>query len=221
METPSQEPENVETYDTPTENAATSPAAEAAPAEKPRRGFFARLFNPETRFGRFMRSATRILATVVGLFALGMLAVYLLLYRPSQQQLAQTRADLDQAQAALSTAQAERDDAQAKNDDLAPRLKTAEAHVTLLQAGADVAAARMALLKEDPAAARKALADTPALLDKLAPDLNRVDANLADTLKTRLDLALGEMAKDPELASSDLAIVADRLSEAETTLFGK
>jgi hypothetical protein len=91
--------------------------------------------------------------------------------------------------------------------------------VLLLQVHEDVNAARLALAEDNPSAARQALSGTQDLLDQLAPTLNTADPDLAETLKTRLDLVTGEMSKDPEIAASDLTIVSDRLTEVEGSLF--
>ena len=78
---------------------ATPSAEPQKPVKKPWLGrLLYAMFSPNTRLGRFMRPVLRWTAAIVGLFGLGMLATYLLLYTPAAQQLAAARAALQSAQ---------------------------------------------------------------------------------------------------------------------------
>lgn len=180
----------------------------------------------ETRFGRFMRTMLRFLATVLGLFALGLLAGYLLLARPLDQQARSLRADVENANASLAAAEAglesARQDAarlEREASGLRDDLRTAQARILLLRASADVAAARMELALNRPAAAKQALETTPAALTELQASLPGPGAEQVKAIAARLELSVGEIDTDPRLASSDLEILIRQLDELEASLF--
>ncbi|MEJ5203364.1 MAG: hypothetical protein WHV66_14145, partial [Anaerolineales bacterium] len=90
LETPNPEQENVEEQPAGMEQPVvksesvveTPPESVSEMSAAPRKGALYVLFSPETRMGRFLRPLVRWLAIIVGLFALGFLTAYLLLYRP-------------------------------------------------------------------------------------------------------------------------------------------
>jgi hypothetical protein len=204
--------------------AVVTPVAEPQkPAKKPwlYRALYATL-SPQTRLGRFMRPFLRWTAAIVGLFALGMLATYLLLYTPATQQLAATRTDLQSAQqqaaktsATLAAAQTNLADLQTRYDQSQAALKKAGIRVSLLQVANQVAAARLALDSRDGATAQKALADARTFLNQVLPDVKSADANAATQLDSRLTLAVSEL-NDPTTAQADLAILATKLSALDS-----
>ena len=189
-----------------------APAPEkTAPPAKPSGG----LFNPRTRFGRFMRGLTRVLAIIVGLFALGMLATYLLLYRPLDDQAAKLKAELAQDRQQIAQLQADLDQSRqdaarltAANQSLGQNADQAKARQALLAALAAVNEARYHLAAGDTPAAQAALAGVPTGLNSLgaAPSAGVQDA------RSRLDLVNQELTRDPKTAASDLAILADQIS---------
>jgi len=204
---------------------ADMPAAEPPkPARKPwLYRFLYALLSPETRLGRFMRPFLRWTAAIVGLFALGMLAAYLLLYAPAARQLTAARAELQAAQqqasstnAALAAAQKNLADLQARYSLSQGALKKAGVRVSLLQISNLVAAARLALDNRDGAAAQKALTDARFILDQVLPDVESTDANAATQLDSRLTLVVSEL-NDPATAQADLALLATRLSDLDNT----
>jgi septal ring factor EnvC (AmiA/AmiB activator) len=206
--------------------AAVTPAAEPEkPAKKPwlSRALYA-TFSPETRLGRFMRPFLRWTAAIAGLFALGMLATYLLLYAPATQQLAAVQADLQSVQqqaaktsSSLAAAQTSLADLQTRYDQSQAALKKAEMRVSLLQVANQVAAARLALDNRDGAAAQKALADARTILNQVLPDVKSIDANAATQLDSRLTLVVSEL-NDPTTAQADLVILATKLSTLDSAL---
>ncbi|HVN53994.1 MAG TPA: hypothetical protein VMT46_06655 [Anaerolineaceae bacterium] len=196
--------------------------APAAPAKKPRSGVLNFFFNPDTRFGRFNRATLRVVATVVGLFALGLLSAYLLLYRPAQQELQQTKADLARANQRLDSLQTDLDQARLAQEnsnrssqELSGQTEMANNHVLLLQAMNKANLARLALAKNDPAGAEQALKDAPAILLKLNPAISAENGDLAKSIQTRLNLALNEIRSDPRTATSDLGILNDQFLDLE------
>ncbi len=202
------------------------PAAEPPkPAKKPwlYRSMYATL-SPETRLGRIMRPVLRWTAAIAGLFALGMLATYLLLYAPTAQQLTAARADLLSAQqqvaktsSTLAAAQTNLADLQTRYDQSQAALKKAGMRVGLLQVANQVAAARLALDNRDGVTAQKALADARTILNQVLPDVKGIDANAATQLDSRLTLVVSEL-NDPATAQADLAILATKLSTLDSAL---
>lgn len=215
-----------------------SPAAEEAPVlgeaggtptELPKPPLFRRvmgfLFNPETRLGRGMRTAVRIAGVTVGLLAMGFLAAVLLLWRPSQQTLERTQAQLTDTQAQLSQAQeqaasletqltaarADRDQAQS----LAARSQTRAQVLKVLYA---VTTARMALERRDGQMAHKSLEDAQAQLNESLPSLKALSPADAERIASRLDLARSELPRDPATAATDLEILDRWLLELEAAL---
>lgn len=211
-----------------TSAAVVTPAPAAEPQTPPKKTWLYRFLyatlSPETRLGRIMRPVLRWTAAIAGLFALGMLATYLLLYAPAAQQLAAVRADLQtvQQQAAatsstLAAAQKSLADLQTRYDQSQAGLKKAGLRVSLLQVANQVAAARLALDNRDGAAAQKALADARTILNQVLPDVKNADANAATQLDSRLTLVVSEL-NDPATAQADLAILATRLGTLDSTL---
>jgi hypothetical protein len=204
--------------------AVTPPAVE--PPKPPRKPWLYRvlyaLLSPETRLGRFMRPVMRWTAAIVGLFALGMLAAYLLLYTPASQQLAAARAELQSAQqqagktnSTLAAAQKNLADLQTQFDQSQAALKKAGMRVSLLQVANQIATARLALDNRDGAAAQKALADARTILNQVLPDVRSTDASAATQLDSRLTLVVSEL-NDPATAQADLAILANKLSTLDS-----
>ncbi len=183
------------------------------------------LFNPETRLGRGMRAAVRIAGVTVGLLALGFLAAVLLLWRPSQQSLERTQAQLADTQAQLSTAKeeaasletqltaarADREQAQS----LAARSQTRAGVLKVLYA---VTTARMALERRDGPVAHKSLEDAQAQLNESLPGLQALRPADAERIAGRLDLARSELPRDPATAATDLEILDRWLLELEAAL---
>jgi type II secretory pathway component PulM len=215
-------PEDVSPVETP---AAVPPSAEP---QKPARSwlyrFFYALLSPETHLGRFMRPVLRWTATIVGLFALGMLATYFLLYTPAAKQLAAARAELQSAQqqaskmnTTLAAAQKSLANLQVQYDQSQAALKKTAIRVSLLQVSNLVASARLALDNRDGASAQKALTDARTILDQVLPDVQGIDANAATQLDSRLTLVVSEL-NDPTTAQADLSLLAARLSELDDVL---
>lgn len=203
-------------------------AAAAGAEEQPRRGWLYRLFSPETRLGRFMRPLLRLLALIVGLFALGLLAGYLLLYRPAAQALEAARADLQAVQQQLSDSEAQRTDLQSRLQSLQQdyeesqaALVEANARVQILKALPYLESARTAIAGNRTAAARTALESAQAEIDLLLPLVQADNPDLATQIETRLKLVLSELAQEPRTADMDLRTLIDRLEKLEKELAGQ
>ncbi len=216
-----------------------SPAAEEAPwlgeaggetpAAPPKPSIFRRvmgfLFNPQTRLGRGMRAAVRIAGVTVGLLALGFLAAVLLLWRPSQQTLEHTQAQLTDTQAQLSQAQEQAASLEAQltaaraNQEQAQSLAArSQTRAQVLKVLYSVTTARMALERRDGQMAHKSLEDAQARLNESLPGLQALRPADAERIAGRLDLARSELPRDPATAATDLEILDRWLLELEAAL---
>jgi len=98
-------------------------------------------------------------------------------------------------------------------------LKTATAHLTLLQVQVDVSTARLALSLKDVEGAKAALFNTQQRLDNLLPRIAIFDPNLAKSMPQRLSLIVSGLKRDPETAKIDLELFTKDLLAIEAALF--
>jgi hypothetical protein len=184
------------------------------------------LFNKESRLGRFNRAATRILAFILGLFALGLLAGYLLLFRPLQQQHAQLQTEFDKTRAtATALSDAQKTDQQnlatlqAKEKDLTASLAQANDHIHLLQLFGLVRQAQLGLDAKDTVGVRQLLLQIRTELVKSSTLIDQAGPNRSNMMIARLDLILGELESAPTTAVADLTILAANFTQTESDLF--
>jgi len=182
------------------------------------------LFSPQTGFGRFNRSLVRWVAAIVGLFALGLLAAYLLIYRPTQQQLDTTQVELKKVQgqvlfvqSTLGSTQKALEGVQTQYQQSQAALKKASLRVHLLWVLNYVNSARLALLNKDGGAAQNALNSAKSELDAAVADLQAFDPAAANLIVTRLGLVISEL-NDPATAQADLDILYAKLLEVDNAL---
>ena len=212
-----------------TEQQPTAETPAVPPAvEKPKQGAVSKvlnfLFSPQTRFGRFMRTLVRWLAAIVGLFALGLLVTYLLVYRPTQQQLDTTQGELKavqqqllDVQATLTSTQKGLQDAQSQYQQSQAALKKASLQIHLLWVLNYVNSARLALLNKDGGAAQNALNSAKSEMDAVMADLQTFDPAAANLISTRLSLVISEL-NDPPTAQADLDILYNKLVDVNNAL---
>lgn len=204
-----------------------TPAAPPA-GEKPKQSAVSKvlnfLFSPQTRRGRFMRSLLRWVAAIVGLFALGLLVTYLLVYRPVQQQLDATQVELKgvqqqllDVQATLTSTQKGLQDVQGQYQQSQAALKKANLRVRLLWVLNYVNSARLALNKKDGGAAQNALNSAKSEIDGALADLQAFDPAAANLVSTRLGLVISEL-NDPATAQADLDILYNKLVDVDNAL---
>jgi molecular chaperone GrpE (heat shock protein) len=189
-------------------------------------GLLYHLFNPETRFGRFMRSFTRVTGVIICLFGFGFLTAYLLLYQPRLNEMNQAREEvkamtekLNQAEGTLSAAQQYLNETNTKYEQASARLETEENHNAMLRLLAEVNNARAALASKDGASARLILQNTRKLLDGYLPVINAHSPEMAVSFDARLTLVQNEFSRDPETALADLKLMADNLLDLEKILY--
>ncbi|TLN24848.1 hypothetical protein FDZ74_02705 [bacterium] len=166
--------------------------------EKPRRSWFSStmhyLFSKDTAVGRFMRPLLRWTAFVVVLFSAGLLTMYFLRVRPTEQlwaqtaaQLMTTRAELENAQEFVTTSQSEVSDMQTRVQTAEATARTASQHLLLTTLRNDIATARVALIADkDVAAAILNISAAELDLQALAPAIDDVNATLAIELQDDL-----------------------------------
>lgn len=211
------------------------PAGETFPAKLPPKPsliqrLFRFLYRPDTRLGRFMRKATRWAAIGVSLFALGVLAVYLGLYQPVEQERSQIKATharlvqtVTSAEVTLEAARRNLAEEQARsqrlNSEQGSRLDNAASYSNFLQLLNQVNSGRLALAKKDGAAAVIAFREMRTTFAKFLPLVQAQDAALANGLKALFDLAQADLSRDPRLAQEDLDRLYADLLKLESMLF--
>ncbi len=183
------------------------------------------LFSPETRTGRFMRRTLRVLAVVVGLFALGLLVAYLLLYRPTLQQLenanrqaTQTASELQKARQDLDSARKNAQTNQTQLGDVQSRLEVEVARSQILRSMNSITQARMALQANNKAGAVKNLDTAKGYLQTILPLLTKLDSQQAETLDALFTLTKTDLDRDLKLAAQDLDRLQSELERAETNI---
>lgn len=158
------------------------------------------LFSKESKVGRFLQKALRILALIVGFYALGVLTIYIMLYMPTHKDLLNTRAVLVQTQTTLQQKQAVVDQQEKDISDLA-KLR---ARVSALQAVNQVSATRQSLALKDTPSAKLALDQAEQILTTAAPQFAKLNVGNDSSFKTLFDLARKDLERDPHLADQDL-----------------
>jgi hypothetical protein len=202
--------------------------APPTPPKPERRNLVYTLLSNETRGGRFMRPLLRWLAAITGLFALGLLAGYILLYQPTQKQLDGALVKLNdltqsvtQKEKTQLSNQMDRDQAlkalQQSQDDL----KKAASENDLLVVLSGVNSTRVALVNKDGQTAKILIDQTQTDLSRALSYINTQDKNQGDLLKTRLDLASKELISDPQAALADLDKLSVDLNDLRLKLFKK
>jgi chromosome segregation ATPase len=183
------------------------------------------LFSPETRTGRFLRGLLRTLALIVGMFALGLLAGYLLLYRPTIQQLngarvqaTQTAGNLQKTRQDLATAQQDLQTAKSQVGDIQTKLDVEVARGQVLRAMNAVTLAQMAVMSNDKAAAVKNLDTAQGYMQAVQPVLEKRDAQQASTLQALFTLTKNDLDRDLKLAAQDMDRLQSELDRAENNI---
>ncbi len=200
----------------------------ATPPPLQRHGVVYKTLSPETRTGRFMRPLLRWLAAIVGLFALGLLAGYLLLYQPAQKQLDSALLQLNQLNQNITqkdksqvSAQTDRDQALKSLQQAQADLKKASSENDLLVVLSGVNSARVSLVNKDGQTAKNLIDQSQADLTRALVYIETQDKTRADLLRSRLELASKELVSDPQAALADLDRLAADLNDVRLKLFKK
>jgi hypothetical protein len=176
-----------------------------------------------SRRGPFFRSFLLWCIGLLGIFALGIAATWILQVRPrletsiqlerEREELATQAADLHAALETLAPLEAE-------NKALQARLDETQAHLLLSLVISDVASARIALSQDDVAGASTSLAGTARKLQEMTRFPDVIDPETLEGLQARLGLLLGEIEIDEFAARSDLEVLANNLALLEKSLYG-
>lgn len=231
-------PSEAQPESTPAETTGTksTPAAREAaqllypplPQKQKRKHVLEYMFSSETRSGRFIRTLLRWLAATTGLFALGLLAGYLILYQPTQNQLEAAQSKLKQANQTVSQKDQSVQSAVAETTQMQQSLQQVRADLTkatsendVLMVLVSVSNARVAVVNKDGATAKAAIEQAQVDLTKAQVFIEGIDKTKFDVLKTRLDLAAKELLGDPQAAQTDLDKLAVDLTDLRQKLFKK
>jgi outer membrane murein-binding lipoprotein Lpp len=188
-------------------------------AEKPQK---------KERFQRILRLALIGLAVIVAVFLAGFLTNHFVRYSPMEAELSQTKqsvADLqsqvDDLSAQLTAANDRISALEQDKDNLQAELDSANLHIELLGTLVELKTAHIELQNDNLSGAKVALSGTAARLETLKPLVETVDANLAASMQTRLNLILDGMDTNSPTALTDLGLLAKNLQSVETLLFVK
>ncbi len=199
-------------------------APELKTPSAPKRALYS-VTSPETRTGRFVRGLLRTLAMIVGLFGLGLLAGYVLLYRPAAQQLDNahrqatlTAADLQQARQDLDSARQNQQTAQTQAGDVQARLDIEIARSQILRSMNAITQARMAIQANNKAGAVKSLDTAKGYLQAIQPLLSKRDSQQAATLEALFTLTKNDLDRDLKLAAQNLDRLQSELERAEANV---
>ena len=219
-------PENQASSSQPTKAVELPPnAPPPKPQGSPVGRFFRHIFSPTTRTGKIVRPVVRGLAAMVGFFALGLMAGYILLFQPIEQKYRQAQSQLDAAEVALEEKQgdlneaaltligadAERKVAVEERDRLKGRL-------AVWQAMSQVANVRLALARKDNASAKLSLSELETHLTAALPIWENLDAADATAFKRLMELVKGDLARDAALADQDLERLVSELMLVDQAL---
>ena len=202
--------------------------------------------SPETRTQRIFKASLRWVIGVLIIFALGFMSAILLLYVPErdakshlemEQTQAETRiealeSEIIQLEDEISNFEAKEEAHSIAYEELQvllegersknqSELATANLHILILSALADVNAARVALMNEDGAGAKVHLTNTSETFEALKESVGPEQRDKVLAMQNRLALVIAELDEDPSVALSDLEVLANNLTMLENTFFAK
>jgi len=183
-------------------------------------------------FQRTLHLALIGLVSVVVVFLAGLLTDHFVRYSPMQagltRNLTQTQAELSQAKQSTVDLSAQRSAAndrisalELNKENLQADLDSANLHIELTRTLVELKTAHIELQNDNLSGAKVALSGTAARLEILKPLVEMVDANLAASMQTRLNLILDSMDTNSPTAQADLGLLAKNLQSVETLLFIK
>jgi cell division protein FtsB len=191
------------------------------------------------RFQRILLLALIGLAAVVVVFLAGFLTDHFARYSPMKaeltENLTQTQDELSQAKQSTADLQSQMDNLSAQltaandrisaleqdKESLQADLDSANLHVELIRTLVELKTAHIELQNDNLSGAKVALSDTAARLETLKPLVETVDANLAASMQTRLNLIMDSMDTDSPTAQADIGLLAKNLQSVETLQFDK
>ena len=171
------------------------------------------------RFGKFIRTALRLLVLSLVMFAAGFLLAYFLLYQPTMKQLEDNRADLQTTSAALETKNAEYLDLKSQYDDLVGNATKIEDRASLALALRSLELADLGVQKKNNVVVRTQLQLTRKYLDELLPYLQaQGQQEMADELVGLMKTAETELVRDPQAIGPAVENLMDALESLNEVL---
>jgi hypothetical protein len=223
-----EEPNKTESQKAETSGSSAPVAGPAAPAGKPKEAKKGRLdwvFNKESKLGRANRAIVKTLGWLVGLFALGFLAAFLLLYMPlsqDYQQLVeknqQTGKQLQEAQKQLQIAKNDYQTLQKNNSQTQTEADKLKMLSDTYDINEQVFQVQMALQQHDSQGAVYAFKKLQKNFETYGPTVKQIDADLAKAIEARLKVIEVELSSDAKTAQMDLETVNKNLQDVKTKL---
>jgi multidrug efflux pump subunit AcrB len=191
-----------------------------------------RYFDRSTRSGHILHTAFIHIIVAGVAFAIGMLVMYLWLYRPIVSQLSISRDETAAVTTELEQARTEheqtRQELQAAESEILNledivatqehQLERDQTRIHLLRVMYHSKSAQMALQNREQAGARRSIQEARTELDAALPEIETEDVEVARSLTLRLDLVSNGMARDPTTARADLEILINNLILLERLL---
>jgi len=189
----------------------------------------------ESKLQSFLRRLIRWAAGILIIFGLGLITGIYGFYKPATQEanrkIENIEIDLNSAidnSEELKIQISDRDEKistlqpyKSRNDELLVEQSNLYLHIAILDSRVDVANALLEINQENIAQAKIILNQTEKTLDRIN-DLLAQDLKVAVTeMKTRLELILGEIDRDPYAAQSDLDVLEEQLLHLEDSLITK
>jgi polyhydroxyalkanoate synthesis regulator phasin len=169
-----------------------------------------------SKAGLFAKRLLRRAVLWLGIFALGIVATWLVQVRPRAMEATDLKSEVQQLQDQVSDLEASLDElkgVEAERNEL-------ELHLSLLDILVDVSAAQLAINDGNFDTAQAALTDTDTKLSDLAGVLEQDYQETIDGMQSRLALALEEINQDAFAAESDLEVLRNSILALERSLFG-
>ncbi|MGH2607280.1 MAG: hypothetical protein ACRDG5_11880 [Anaerolineales bacterium] len=166
---------------------------------------------PPSRMSRFGAMLLRWGAGLGAVFALGIIATWLVQVGPRTREITRLKADLEAANRDLTAAQAELEELRPLEEEF----RRSEQRRLVLHVLVDIIRAQGALAQSDESGARQALRETSDRLAALGDSLGPAFQTRIVTMSDRLQLILREITSDPFAAQSDLSVLATNLSGLE------
>lgn len=189
-----------------------TPAAEAAPVAGP------------SRTSLFLRRALRWTTATLTVFALGIVALWLVQVQPLRERISTLERERQTLQAAVADLESQvtrLKDVEQDNEALQAAKASLELQMAVLNARLGAVKAQYLLAANgDPQAILETLAEADRRLDALEQTLLGAPQESVRSLRYRVAMVVGEIESNPFAAQRDLEVLADGLESLERDLAG-
>jgi hypothetical protein len=179
---------------------------------------------PTPRWRGFFRSCLLWSIGLLGLFALGIAATWVLQVRPRMDEISVITVERDALQDQVSELEEQADQLatlSVEHEQLEEQFAIAAGHRALLGILLDVTTARLALERSDTPAAVVVLGRTQERVNELEEAMDPEHRDSLESIQKRLELVWNELEDDPETAARDLDILVTALISLERSLYGR